>query len=171
MEQYKKWLEEQIEVTLEDKDLQREHWAYCTAYRKLIDEMPDDKFDKIVKDIEAASASVSEGEQLATEAVDTGVWDGERCPRCKSVNLVDVDDHWTKCRDCKFRFVNVWAWHQQQPVIVAVANCHQRMTAMFSFCDLNEQRYDSKTSKRIRKKLTSKGETICNIHLSPIVES
>jgi hypothetical protein len=52
-----------------------------------------------------ASASVSDGEQLATEAVDTGVWEGERCPRCKSVNLVDVDDHWTKCRDCKFRFV------------------------------------------------------------------
>jgi len=52
-----------------------------------------------------ASASALDGEQLATEAVDTGVWDGERCPRCKSVNLVDVDDHWTKCQDCKFRFV------------------------------------------------------------------
>lgn len=40
MEQYKKWLEEQIEVTLEDKDLQREHWAYCTAYKKLIEALP-----------------------------------------------------------------------------------------------------------------------------------
>lgn len=40
MEQYKKWLEKQIEVTLEDKDLQREHWAYCTAYKKLIEALP-----------------------------------------------------------------------------------------------------------------------------------
>lgn len=40
MEQYKKWLEEQIEKCLNDKDLQREHWAYCTAYRKLIEALP-----------------------------------------------------------------------------------------------------------------------------------
>jgi hypothetical protein len=36
MEEYKKWLEKQIEVSLEDKDLQREHWAFCKAYEKLI---------------------------------------------------------------------------------------------------------------------------------------
>ncbi len=40
MEQYKKWLEEQIEKCLNDKDLQREHWAYCTAYKKLIEALP-----------------------------------------------------------------------------------------------------------------------------------
>jgi hypothetical protein len=37
MEEYKKWLEKQIEVSLEDKDLQREHWAFCKAYEKLIE--------------------------------------------------------------------------------------------------------------------------------------
>ena len=34
MEEYKKWLEAQIEKTLEDKDLQREHWAFCKALEK-----------------------------------------------------------------------------------------------------------------------------------------
>lgn len=51
------------------------------------------------------SASVSEGEQLATEAVDTGVWGGERCPRCKGSDLLDTDDHWTHCQNCGFSFV------------------------------------------------------------------
>ncbi len=37
MEEYKKWLEQQIERCLEDKDLQREHWAFCKAYEKLIE--------------------------------------------------------------------------------------------------------------------------------------
>jgi len=35
MEEYKKWLEQQIERCLNDKDLQREHWAFCKAYEKL----------------------------------------------------------------------------------------------------------------------------------------
>ena len=38
MEDYIKWLENKIETTLEDKDLQREHWAFCQSlkqYRKL----------------------------------------------------------------------------------------------------------------------------------------
>ena len=38
MEDYIKWLENKIEVTLEDKDLQREHWAFCQClkqYREL----------------------------------------------------------------------------------------------------------------------------------------
>ena len=34
MEEYKKWLEQQIERCLNDKDLQREHWAFCKAYEK-----------------------------------------------------------------------------------------------------------------------------------------
>jgi len=37
MEQYKLWLEKQIEKCLEDPDLQREHWAFCKAYEKLIE--------------------------------------------------------------------------------------------------------------------------------------
>jgi hypothetical protein len=37
MEQYKKWLEKQIDLSLEDKDLQKEHWAFCKAYEKLIE--------------------------------------------------------------------------------------------------------------------------------------
>jgi len=37
MEEYKKWLEKQIELCLEDKDLQREHWAFCKSYEKLIE--------------------------------------------------------------------------------------------------------------------------------------
>ena len=38
MDEYVKWLENIIEDCLEDKDLQREHWAFCQAlkkYRKL----------------------------------------------------------------------------------------------------------------------------------------
>jgi len=34
---YIKWLEQQIEICLNDKDLQREHWAFCRAYQKLVD--------------------------------------------------------------------------------------------------------------------------------------
>ena len=34
MEEYTKWLETKIEVCLEDKDLQREHWAFCQALKK-----------------------------------------------------------------------------------------------------------------------------------------
>lgn len=32
--EYIKWLEEKIERCLEDKDLQREHWAFCQALSK-----------------------------------------------------------------------------------------------------------------------------------------
>jgi hypothetical protein len=34
MEEYIKWLENKIEVCLEDKDLQREHCAFCQALKK-----------------------------------------------------------------------------------------------------------------------------------------
>lgn len=34
MEEYIKWLENKIEVCLNDKDLQREHWAFCQALKK-----------------------------------------------------------------------------------------------------------------------------------------
>jgi hypothetical protein len=34
MEEYIKWLENKIEICLEDKDLQREHWAFCQALKK-----------------------------------------------------------------------------------------------------------------------------------------
>jgi hypothetical protein len=34
MEEYIKWLENKIEVCLEDKDLQREHWAFCQSLKK-----------------------------------------------------------------------------------------------------------------------------------------
>ena len=37
MEECKLWLEKQIERCLEDKDLQREHWAFCKAYEKFIE--------------------------------------------------------------------------------------------------------------------------------------
>lgn len=43
MEDYIKWLEKKIEVCLEDKDLQREHWAFCQAlkkYRELVLSQP-----------------------------------------------------------------------------------------------------------------------------------
>ena len=29
----------------------------------------------------------------------------DKCPMCKSDNLLDVDDNWTKCCDCGFSFV------------------------------------------------------------------
>lgn len=28
-----------------------------------------------------------------------------KCPHCKSTNVVDVDDHWSRCYDCHFSFV------------------------------------------------------------------
>jgi len=34
MDDYIKWLENKIEACLEDKDLQREHWAFCQALKK-----------------------------------------------------------------------------------------------------------------------------------------
>ena len=34
MEEYIKWLENKIEVCLEDKDLQREHWAFFFFLKK-----------------------------------------------------------------------------------------------------------------------------------------
>ena len=34
MNDYIKWLENKINDTLEDKDLQREHWAFCQALKK-----------------------------------------------------------------------------------------------------------------------------------------
>jgi len=34
MEEYIKWLENKIEVCSKDKDLQREHWAFCQALSK-----------------------------------------------------------------------------------------------------------------------------------------
>lgn len=34
MEEYRQWLEQQVERCLNDKDLQREHWAFCKAYEK-----------------------------------------------------------------------------------------------------------------------------------------
>lgn len=36
MEEYKQWLEQQIERCLNDKYLQREHWAFCKAYEKFM---------------------------------------------------------------------------------------------------------------------------------------
>jgi hypothetical protein len=34
IDEYVKWLERMIEMSLEDKDLQREHWAFCQALSK-----------------------------------------------------------------------------------------------------------------------------------------
>ena len=28
-----------------------------------------------------------------------------RCPRCKSTNILDTDDHWTHCQNCGYSFV------------------------------------------------------------------
>lgn len=33
-DQYFSWLEDKIDTCLEDKDLQREHWAFCQAMKK-----------------------------------------------------------------------------------------------------------------------------------------
>ncbi len=34
MKEYLNWLEKQIDFCANDKDLQREHWAFCKAYEK-----------------------------------------------------------------------------------------------------------------------------------------
>lgn len=28
-----------------------------------------------------------------------------KCPHCKSNNVIDVDDHWSRCLGCNFSFV------------------------------------------------------------------
>ena len=33
-DEFLKWLERKIELTREDNDLQREHWAFCQSYKK-----------------------------------------------------------------------------------------------------------------------------------------
>ena len=35
MKEYIEWLENRIDICLEDKDLQREHWAFCQALIKM----------------------------------------------------------------------------------------------------------------------------------------
>lgn len=35
MKEYIEWLERMIEQTREDKDLQREHWAFCQSLKKV----------------------------------------------------------------------------------------------------------------------------------------
>ena len=54
MEEYIKWLENRIEVCLGDKDLQREHWAFCQAlkkYRELaLCQPPEPPKDRILRE-------------------------------------------------------------------------------------------------------------------------
>jgi ribosomal protein L37AE/L43A len=42
-----------------------------------------------------------------TEPVNVGLADvnGEFCPKCKSEDLLEISDHYTKCQKCKFEFV------------------------------------------------------------------
>ena len=51
---------------------------------------PDDIMDEIVK-LFAIPDVVGRSEQL--------------CPKCGGGDLFDIDDHYTKCRDCGFSFV------------------------------------------------------------------
>jgi len=41
MKEYIIWLERKIEQCLEDKDLQREHWAFCQCLKKLKELNPE----------------------------------------------------------------------------------------------------------------------------------
>jgi hypothetical protein len=38
MTEYKQWLESMIDKCFDDEDLQREHWAFCKAYEKFVEE-------------------------------------------------------------------------------------------------------------------------------------
>lgn len=51
-QEYKEWLEQQIEATSEDKDMQREHWAFCKAYEKLTNIEDESIFIHFYKQIE-----------------------------------------------------------------------------------------------------------------------
>ena len=74
-----------------------------TTYKSLLEAENEQLHKPVVSG--PASAVSGGGALLATEARDTGVSDGAGCPRCGSTDLYDVDDHWTKCQDCKFSFV------------------------------------------------------------------
>lgn len=68
MEKYIEWLENKIEVCLEDNDLQREHWAFCQAlkkYREL-----------------SLTASVVEGHSEQCCSPCEGFYLGTTCPKC-----------------------------------------------------------------------------------------
>ena len=56
------WLESKIETCLEDKDLQREHWAFCQALRKFR---------------ELESEETTSEEKLFLETIEGGKWEGE----------------------------------------------------------------------------------------------
>jgi hypothetical protein len=43
LENYIQWLERQIEISINDKDLQREHWAFCKAYEKITELIQNNK--------------------------------------------------------------------------------------------------------------------------------
>ena len=54
MSNYIEWLERKIEQCLEDKDLQREHWAFCQAYKRLLEE---EELPKEISDEEIEKAA------------------------------------------------------------------------------------------------------------------
>jgi hypothetical protein len=80
MEEYIKWLENKIEVCLEDKDLQREHWTFCQALKKY-------------RELALRQPLVSgRSEQFSCPLPDA------RCDRHK---IDDEEGRWEFCNTCK----------------------------------------------------------------------
>ena len=57
MKQYLEWLEKQIDFCLEDKTMQREHWAFCRAYEKF-------KSLETTTESEELTSHIAESEEL-----------------------------------------------------------------------------------------------------------
>jgi hypothetical protein len=60
MKQYLEWLEKQIDFCLEDKTMQREHWAFCKAYEKF-------KSLETTTESEELTPQIAESEELTPD--------------------------------------------------------------------------------------------------------
>ena len=96
MEEYIKWLENKIEVCLEDKDLQREHWAFCQAlkkYRELALRQPLVSGRSEWDEMEDTRRSLRQGGIIrGTDEDEVGEGDANIIKRPSSPSKLDVAD-------------------------------------------------------------------------------
>jgi antitoxin component YwqK of YwqJK toxin-antitoxin module len=76
MKQYLEWLEKQIDFYLEDKTMQREHWAFCKAYEKFKSLETTAESEELTPYIEYYSnGNVSIKGQLNSKGQEEGLWE------------------------------------------------------------------------------------------------
>lgn len=76
MKQYLEWLEKQIDFCLEDKTMQREHWAFCRAYEKFKSLETTDESEELTPYIEYYSnGNVWIKGQMNSRGQNEGYWE------------------------------------------------------------------------------------------------